>query len=40
MLTDHLLPIEDLHCASELHVPWPGNTLDLVLWGLGETQLE
>jgi hypothetical protein len=31
MLADHLLPIEDLHCAGELHVPWPGNTLDLIL---------
>jgi hypothetical protein len=34
MLTDHL------HYAGELHVPWPGNTLDLVLWGLGDAQLE
>jgi hypothetical protein len=31
MLADYLLPIEDLHSASELHAPWPGNTLDLVL---------
>jgi hypothetical protein len=40
MLADHLLPIEDLHCVGELHVPWPGNTLDLIFWGLGDTQLE
>jgi hypothetical protein len=40
MLDDHLLPVEDLHCAGKLHVPWPGNTLDLVLWDLGDTQLE
>jgi hypothetical protein len=26
--------VEDLHCASEFHVPWLGNTIDLVLWGL------
>jgi hypothetical protein len=31
MLADHLLPIEDLHGAGKLHVPWPWNTLDLVL---------
>jgi hypothetical protein len=37
--TDHLLPIEDLHCATELHVPWSWSTLDLVLWGLGDAQL-
>jgi hypothetical protein len=40
MLVDHLLPIEDLHCADEFHVSWPGNTLDLVLRGLGDAQLE
>jgi hypothetical protein len=33
ILADHLLPVEDLHCAGELHVPWPRNTIDLVLWG-------
>jgi hypothetical protein len=31
MLADHLMPAEDLHCAGELHAPWLGNTLDLVL---------
>jgi hypothetical protein len=40
MLADHLLPDEDLHCVAELHAPWSGNTLDLVFWGLGDTQLE
>jgi hypothetical protein len=40
MLAKNFLPIEDLHCAGELHAPWPGNTLDLVLRGLGDTQLE
>jgi hypothetical protein len=40
MLADHLLPVEDLHCAVELHASWPGNTLDLVLQGLGDAQLE
>jgi hypothetical protein len=23
MLANHLLPVEDLHCAGELHAPWP-----------------
>jgi hypothetical protein len=27
MLADHLLPVEGIHCAGELHAPWPGNTL-------------
>jgi hypothetical protein len=40
MLVDHLLPIKDLHGVGELHAPWPGNTLDLVLWGLGDAQIE
>jgi hypothetical protein len=40
MLADHLLLVEDLHGVGELHAPWPRNTLDLVLWGLGDTQLE
>jgi hypothetical protein len=40
MLVDHLLPIEDLHGAGELHAPWLGKTLDLVLWGLGHAQLK
>jgi hypothetical protein len=31
MLTDDLLPIEDLHSAVKLHAPWPGNTRDLIL---------
>jgi hypothetical protein len=40
MLADHLLPLEDLHDASELHAPWPGDTLDPVLWGPGDAQLK
>jgi hypothetical protein len=40
MLVDHLLLVEDLHYVGELHAPWSGNTLDLVLWGLGDAQLE
>jgi hypothetical protein len=40
MLANHLLPIEDLHGVGELHAPWPRNTLDLVLRGLGDAQLE
>jgi hypothetical protein len=40
MLADYLLLIEDLHYAGELHVSWPRNTLDLVLRGLGDAQLE
>jgi hypothetical protein len=40
MLADHLLPVEDLHSAGELHVPRPGNTLDPVLWGPRDTQLK
>jgi hypothetical protein len=38
MLVDHLLPIEDLHSAGKLHAAWPGNTLDLIFWGLGDVQ--
>jgi hypothetical protein len=34
MLADYLLLVEDLHYAGELHVSWPGNTLDLVLRAL------
>jgi hypothetical protein len=34
MLADHLLPVEDLHGAGELHAPWPGGTLDPVFWAL------
>jgi hypothetical protein len=37
---DHLLSIEDLHCADELHAPWSWNALDLALWGLGYAQLK
>jgi hypothetical protein len=37
MLVYHLLTVEDLHCAGELHAPWPGKTHDPVLWGLGDT---
>jgi hypothetical protein len=40
MFADHLLLIEGLHCAGELHAPWLGNTLYLVLWGIGDAQLE
>jgi hypothetical protein len=40
MLVDHLLPVKDLHYAGELHAPWPRNTLDLVVHGLGDAQLE
>jgi hypothetical protein len=38
MFADHLMPVEDLHGAGELHAPWPGNTLDPVLRGPSETQ--
>jgi hypothetical protein len=31
MLAGHLLPVEDLHCAGEIHACWPRNTIDLVL---------
>jgi hypothetical protein len=31
MLANHLLLVEDIHCASELHASWLENTLDLVL---------
>jgi hypothetical protein len=40
MLADHLLSIEDLQCIGKLHAPWPGNTLDHVLWDPGDAQLE
>jgi hypothetical protein len=40
VLVGHLLPVEDLHGAGELHASWPGSTLELVLWGLGDAQLE
>jgi hypothetical protein len=40
MLANHLLHIKELHCVGELHAPWSGNTLDLVLLGLGDAQLE
>jgi hypothetical protein len=40
MLADHLLSVEDLHDAGELHAPWHGNTLNLVLRGLGDAQLK
>jgi hypothetical protein len=40
ILADHFLPVKDLHCVGELHASWPRNTLDLVLWGLGDAQLE
>jgi hypothetical protein len=40
VLANHLLPIEDLHSTGELHVPWPGNTLDPLLWGPSHTQLK
>jgi hypothetical protein len=31
MPADHLLPVENIHSVGELHGPWPGVTLDLVL---------
>jgi hypothetical protein len=34
MIADHLLPIEDLNVAGELHVPRPWDTLDPVFWAL------
>jgi hypothetical protein len=37
---NHLWPIEDLHCATELHASWSQDTLDLVLSGLDYAQLE
>jgi hypothetical protein len=37
---DHLLSIEDLHYAAELHVSRSWNALDLVLWGIGDGQLK
>jgi hypothetical protein len=40
LLNDHLLLIEDFHVAGELHAPWPGDTLDLVLWGPSDAQLK
>jgi hypothetical protein len=40
MLADHLQPVEDFHYVGELHAPWPGNTLDIVLRGLGDAQLK
>jgi hypothetical protein len=40
MLAGHLLPVEDLHGVGELHAPYPGNTPDLVLWGLGDVELK
>jgi hypothetical protein len=40
MLDDHLLPVEDLHSVGKLPAPWPRNTLDLVLRGLGDAQLK
>jgi hypothetical protein len=36
VLADHLLPVENLHGAGELHGPWPRYTLDPVLRGLGD----
>jgi hypothetical protein len=40
MLAYHFLPVEDLHGVGEVHAPWHGNTLDLLLRGLGEAQLK
>jgi hypothetical protein len=40
MLVDHLLSVDDLHGAGKLHAPWPGNTPNLVLQGLGDAQLK
>jgi hypothetical protein len=40
VLANHLMPVENLHGASELHAPWPRDTLDPVLRGPGDAQLE
>jgi hypothetical protein len=40
VLADHLLPVVDLNSAGELYAPWPTDTLDPVLQGPGDTQLE
>jgi hypothetical protein len=40
MLADHLLTVEDLHGAGELHTPWSWGTLDPALQGPGDTLLE
>jgi hypothetical protein len=40
VLADHLPPVENLHGAGELHMSWPGDTLDPVLQGPGDAQLE
>jgi hypothetical protein len=40
VLADHLPPVENLHGACELHMSWPGDTLDPVLQGPGDAQLE
>jgi hypothetical protein len=40
MLVDHLMPMENLHGAGELHAPWPRDTLDPSLWGPSHAQQE
>jgi hypothetical protein len=40
MHVDPFPPIKVLYATGGLHAPWPGNTLDLVLGGLGDAQLE
>jgi hypothetical protein len=40
VLADDLLLVKDLHGVGELHAPWPGDTLDPVLLGPGDTQLK
>jgi hypothetical protein len=40
VLADHLLPVIDLHGAGELHALGPGDTLDTILQGPGDTQLK
>jgi hypothetical protein len=39
VLANHLLSVENLHSASEIHAPWPRDTLDPVLRGPLDAQL-
>jgi hypothetical protein len=40
MHVDPLPPMKVLYAAGGLHAPWPRSTLDHVLRGLGDAQLE
>jgi hypothetical protein len=40
MLAGQILPIKDLHGVGALHAPWTRYTLDPVLEGPGDAQLE